>query len=76
MSNPNMFNNNLQQTNVNDAYHFASFSDYINNKGLQAVFSPICIFCSDKESISLVGDGSFRQCKRCKKQFKAKVLQR
>ena len=73
MSNPNMFNNNLQQTTISDAYHFESFSEYINNKGLQSKFSPICIFCSSNESISLINDGSFRQCKKCKKQFKAKL---
>jgi hypothetical protein len=70
-----MFNNNLQQTNINDAYQFVSFSDYINNKGLQGTFSPICIFCSYNVSVSLVNDGSFRECKRCKKQFKAKIVQ-
>jgi hypothetical protein len=68
-----MFNNNLQQTTINDAYHFESFSEYINNKGLQPIFSPICIFCSSNESISLINDGSFRQCKKCKKQFKARL---
>ena len=73
MSNPNMFNNNLQQTNVNDAYRFQSFSNYINNNGLQTKFSPVCIFCSEKESLSLISDGSFRQCKRCKKQFRARL---
>ena len=73
MSNPNMFNNNLKQTTINDAYHFESFSSYINNKGLQTKFSPICIFCSTAESTPLTNDGSFRQCNRCKKQFKAKL---
>ena len=73
MSNPNMFNNNLQQTTINDAYHFESFSKYINNKGLHSNFSPICIFCSSNESISLINDGSFRQCKKCKKQFKSRL---
>ena len=73
MSNPNMFNNNLKQTTINDAYHFESFSSYINNKGLQTKFSPICIFCSTTESTPLTNDGSFRQCNRCKKQFKAKL---
>ena len=73
MSNPNMFNNNLKQTTINDAYHFESFSSYINNKGLQTKFSPICIFCSTTESTPLTNDGSFRQCNRCKKQFKARL---
>jgi hypothetical protein len=68
-----MFNNNLKQTTINDAYHFESFSSYINNKGLQTKFSPICIFCSTTESTPLTNDGSFRQCNRCKKQFKARL---
>ena len=73
MSNPNMFNNNLQQTNINDAYRFQSFSDYINNNGLQTKFSPVCIFCSEKESLSLISDGSFRECKRCKKHIRYNI---
>jgi len=68
-----MFNNNLKQTTINDAYHFESFSSYINNKGLQTKFSPNCIFCSTTESTPLTNDGSFRQCNRCKKQFKARL---
>ena len=74
MSNPNM-NNNVNNTPLNIAYHFQSFSSYINNNGLTSRFSPVCIFCSSKESISLMNDGgSFRQCSRCKKQFKAQVI--
>jgi hypothetical protein len=72
MSNPNMFNNNLRETTINDAYHFESFSEYINNKGLQTNFSPICIFCSSNDSVSLINDGSFRKCRKCKKDFKAR----
>jgi hypothetical protein len=74
MSNSDMFTNNLQQTNISDAYKFESFSDYIINKGLNTNFSPTCIFCSFQESISLTNDGSFRQCKQCKKQFKARLI--
>ena len=74
MSNPNM-NNNVNNTPLNIAYHFQSFSSYINNNGLTSHFSPVCIFCSSKESISLMNDGgSFRQCSMCKKQFKAQVI--
>ena len=74
MSNSNMFNNgNFQQTPLNDAYQFNTFSSYIVNGGLNTRFSPICIFCSSKDSISLISDGSFKQCNRCKKQFKARI---
>jgi hypothetical protein len=35
-----------------------------------------CIFCGNMESISLMnGDGgSFRQCKKCRKNFRANVV--
>lgn len=72
MSNSNTFNNsNFQQTPLNDAYRFTTFSSYINNGGLKARFSPKCIFCPSTDSTSLTNDGSFRQCNRCKKHFKA-----
>jgi len=74
MSNSNTFNNgNFQQTPLGDAYQFTTFSQYINNGGLQSRFSPKCIFCPSNDSIALINDGSFRQCNRCKKQFKAKL---
>jgi hypothetical protein len=72
MSNSNTFNNsNFQQTPIMDAYQFSSFSQYINNGCLHTNFSHVCIFCSSKESTALMNDGSFRQCNRCKKRFKA-----
>lgn len=68
-----MHNLNTSNTGepLNSAYNFHSFSSYINNNGLQSRFSPRCIFCPSTESIALLNDGSFRQCNRCKKQFKA-----
>jgi hypothetical protein len=73
MSNSNIFNGgNFQQTPLNQAYQFSSFSSYINNGSLINHFSPKCIFCSSNDSISLSNDGgSFRQCNKCNKQFKA-----
>ena len=74
MSNSNTFNNsNFQQTPLGDAYQFNTFSQYINNGGLQTRFSPKCVFCPSIDSTALINDGSFRQCNRCKKQFKAKL---
>jgi hypothetical protein len=74
MSNSNTFNNsNFQQTPLGDAYRFSTFSQYINNGGLQTRFSPKCVFCPSIDSTALINDGSFRQCNRCKKQFKAKL---
>ena len=76
MSNSNTFtNSNFQQTPLSDAYQFTSFSQYIKNGGLQSRFSPKCIFCPSTDSTPLINDGgSFRQCNRCKKQFKALLL--
>ena len=72
MSNSNTFNNsNFQQTPLNDAYQFNSFSQYINKGCLQTRFSPICIFCSSNNTMNLINDGSFKQCNSCKKQFKS-----
>jgi hypothetical protein len=70
MSFSNIFNNNLVETPVNMAYQFNTYSEFIKNMKMPT-FSPICIFCSNNESLSLNQDGSFRQCKRCNKQFKA-----
>jgi hypothetical protein len=74
MSNSNIFNNsNFKQTPINDAYKFNSFSPYIINGGLNTRFSPICIFCSSNNTMNLSNDGSFKQCNRCRKQFKATI---
>jgi hypothetical protein len=73
MSNSNIFNGgNFQQTPLDVAYKFSSFSQYINNNNsLSSIFSPRCIFCSSNQSKPLTNDGSFRHCSNCKKQFKA-----
>ena len=82
MSNSNVFNGgNFQQTPLDVAYNFTSFSDYINNNinnntRLKTNFSPCCIFCSCMESKSLTNDGSFRQCNRCNKQFKSLIIKK
>ena len=78
-SSTNNFNNdrNLPQTNLNDAYKFQTFSQYLNSAKPEALtnYSPICIFCSSSDTYSLTQDGgSFRQCKSCRKQFKAAYI--
>jgi hypothetical protein len=75
MSGSNIFNggNFNGGIPINDAYKFNTFSEYISNGGLNTQFSHICIFCSSKDSTSLISDGSFKQCNRCKKQFKARL---
>jgi len=70
-----MFNGDLVQTNIGDAYKFSSFSPYIINGGLNSKFSPLCIFCSSNNTINLINDCSFKQCNSCRKQFKAKLSQ-
>lgn len=77
MSQPNIFSNQGSHNGVllNDAYQFQTFCPYINN-GLKNNFSPKCIFCSSLETIPLVKDGDFRQCSRCKKQFKALFIKK
>ena len=38
-------------------------------------YSQTCIYCSNQESISLMNDGgSFRQCLKCRKQFRAQII--
>jgi hypothetical protein len=71
MSNSNISPNGIP---LDVAYQFHSFSEYIRNNGLQTRFSPKCIFCPSMESTPLQDDGSFRQCCKCKKQFKASFL--
>jgi len=71
MSNPNSV---FPQTDLQDAYSFLTFSQYINNNGLSPKFSPNCIFCSSNETTALLKDGTFRQCNKCKKQFKPLIL--
>ena len=77
MSNSNMFtNSNFPQTDLQRAYQFDTFSSYINNNGLLPKFSPSCIFCSSTDTIILLNDGSFRQCNKCKKQFKSMIIKK
>ena len=38
-------------------------------------YSPTCIYCKNSSSIPLINDGgSFRQCNRCRKNFRANVI--
>jgi hypothetical protein len=82
----NSFNSNIPQTSLDSAYQFSTFSSFINNninptsqntinQTYSTKFSPICIFCSSKDSNPLSRDGgSLRQCNNCKKQFKAVII--
>jgi len=71
--------NNFKEDGVgvplSQAYQFQTFCPYIQQYGFRTVYSSKCIFCSSMESVSLMNDGgSFRQCNRCKKQFRATIL--
>jgi hypothetical protein len=39
-------------------------------------YDPTCIFCKNSTSVSLMATdgGSFRQCTKCRKHFRAKVV--
>lgn len=67
--------NPFVQTPLNEAYKYETHSEFI--KQLQQIpnrFSPVCIFCSCKQSVPLNQEGSFRNCRLCNKQFKAKII--
>ena len=75
MSNSNMFTNSVfPQTELQDAYQFNTFSQYIINNRLLPKLSPNYIFCSSNDTRVLLNDGSFRQCNKCNKQFRAKII--
>lgn len=72
--NANQFlNNNLTQTPIKDGYKYETHSEFIK-KMTQPTFSPVCIFCSNDKTISLMDDNSFKLCLKCKRNFKAKIL--
>jgi hypothetical protein len=67
------FQGQLTQTPINNAYKYETHSEFMKQMK-PYFFSPTCIFCSCNESKSLNSEGSFRQCGRCNKQFKAKIM--
>ena len=70
MSSSNNFNGGLNQTSLHSAYQFNTYSEFIQQMKMPD-FSPLCIFCSCPDTISLNYEGSFRQCRKCNKQFKS-----
>jgi hypothetical protein len=75
MSKPDNLEQDFPQTPITDAYQYQSYSSFINTSALKKTqFSPQCVFCGSNETILLMNDGSFRSCNRCKKQFKAKII--
>lgn len=63
----------MNYTLLDDAYkiHHTNSTTYGGNVN----YSPICIYCKNLTSKSLMNDGgSFRQCLKCKKNFRANVI--
>lgn len=63
----------MNYTSLDQAFNINS-----NTYGGHIIYSPICIYCKNNQSISLFpkssDGGSFRQCTRCKKNFRANVI--
>ncbi len=63
----------MNYTPLEDAYksHHTNSNIYTNN----ITYSPICIYCKNTSSKALMNDGgSFRQCDKCRKNFRAIVI--
>ena len=64
---------NVQFTPLENAYKIDHIHSSTYNGSV--FYSPICIYCSHKHSNSLMNDGgAFRQCQKCKKNFRANVM--
>jgi hypothetical protein len=65
--------NNVTYTSVNDAYNIQHVNT--NTYSGKIIYDTKCIYCSNLESKSLMNDGgSFRNCNRCKKNFRSNIL--
>jgi Zn ribbon nucleic-acid-binding protein len=64
----------MNYTPLDDAYKIHHVTTNTYKQNIQ--YNPICIFCSHIDTIALMKDdgGSFRQCKKCRKQFRATVV--
>ena len=64
----------MNMTPVDQAF---DYSTPLTNQQFQLPkYSQTCIYCNNQESISLMNDGgSFRQCVKCRKQFRAQIQQ-
>lgn len=63
----------MNYTPLEDAYRIHHVSP--NTYGGTIFYSPICIFCNHASSQSLMNDGgAFRRCDRCKKEFRANII--
>jgi len=64
----------MNYTSLEEAYKIHHTN--LNTYGGSIQYNPTCIYCKYPSSNSLMsGDGgAFRQCKRCKKNFKAIIM--
>jgi len=63
----------MNYTQLDEAYKI----HHINSKTYSGLilYNPTCIFCNHSFSRSLMNDGgAFRQCERCRKNFKANII--
>jgi hypothetical protein len=63
----------MNYTSLDEAYkiHHINSNTYTGS----IKYSPVCIYCKHTVSTSLMNDGgAFRRCDRCKKNFKAIIL--
>jgi hypothetical protein len=64
---------NFQFTPLDEAYQI----HHVNPNTYRGAvhYSPVCVFCSNPTSVSLMNDGgSLRRCVRCKKEFRATIV--
>lgn len=59
------------QTPLNNAFDFNST---IKPQQTVSAHLTTCIYCSNQASIPLIADGSFRQCTKCRKNFRAQII--
>jgi hypothetical protein len=63
----------MNYTSLEEAYKIHHTNS--NTYGGTIQYSTACIFCKNPTSASLMNDGgSFRQCLRCRKNFKATII--
>ena len=65
----------MNYTSLDEAYKIHHINS--NTYGGTVSYSPICIYCKNPSSKSLIPSqdgGSFRQCERCRKNFKATII--
>ena len=63
----------MNYTPLEDAYKI--HHTYSTTYGGTIRYIPTCIYCSHKTSTSLMNDGgAFRRCDKCRKNFRANVM--